>query len=271
MNKLTSKAIIYDSTCPMCTWYTGAFVNAGALDKKGRIAFSELDHSTLAQLDPNRARHEIPLLDRETGEIVYGMDSLTLILANMFPWSKGLITKTWFKNFFKPLYKFISYNRRVIAGTGDADVCWAPDFSLPWRLALIGFGYAYVMACVYLFAILVGINNIWPMYAGILCYFVLLTGINMGSQNTMQQKWDYMGHMATMGIIEGTLFMVTALIGHFTGYTALLFASHGAARLFTVTLHAKRVRVNHYNSLLSYAFAFGAIWMVVIIAILKTA
>src|ERR1043165_2648103 len=135
MKTLKSKTIIYDDTCPLCNAYTNAFVQSGALEKDGRACFSELDAEHMKQLDLNRARHEIPLMDNTTGEVLYGLDALTLVIANMFPFLKPIITKAWFRKLLSPLYKFISYNRRVIPGLvyGGVGFDCAPDFSLKWR------------------------------------------------------------------------------------------------------------------------------------------
>ena len=123
----------------MCTWYTGQFIKAGVLDS--RLPFSELNDTDKAQLDLNRSRHEIPLIDTQTGRVRYGLDALTFLLSNLFPWAKGLLNNSFFRQLLRPLYQFVSYNRRIIVpfispkGSFDA----APDFHAGWRIALISF------------------------------------------------------------------------------------------------------------------------------------
>src|SRR5262245_19304123 len=132
METLVSKTIIYDKTCPLCNLYTGAFVKCGVLNEQGRTSFTDADNATLGKLDPDRSRHEIPLVDKQTGEVLYGLDGLTVILSNIFPFTKSFITRKWFKAIFRPLYNFISYNRRVIAGSPHETEgkCYGPDFNL---------------------------------------------------------------------------------------------------------------------------------------------
>lgn len=134
-----TQTIIYDDTCPMCTWYTGQFVKAGVLDK--RLPFSQLSSDYKNQLDLNRSRHEIPLIDTQTGETRYGLDALTFLIGNLFPWAKGLLNNPFFKRLITPLYKFISYNRRIIVPSVSSKVGFdaAPDFHAGWRIALISF------------------------------------------------------------------------------------------------------------------------------------
>src|ERR1041385_568562 len=136
MKTIESKTIVYDNACPMCSWYTGLFVRSGALSKAGRLSFSQLDKETLACLDLKRSRHEIPLIDTLNGQVLYGLDGLLLIFSHLIPVLKPVFTSRLFRKAVKPLYLFISYNRRIIAGTyyGGVGVDCAPDFHLGWRL-----------------------------------------------------------------------------------------------------------------------------------------
>lgn len=135
----TNQTIIYDDTCPMCTWYTGQFEKAGVLEN--RLPFSQLNNKLKSQLDLNRARHEIPLIDIQTGKVHYGLDALTILLSRLFPWAKNLLNNTFFKRLLSPLYQFISYNRRIIVPSVAPKHCFdaAPDFHAGWRIALISF------------------------------------------------------------------------------------------------------------------------------------
>lgn len=268
MKTLKDKTLIYDNTCPMCDIYSHAFVSKGMLDKEGRKNFEELDTATLAKLDKDRARHEIPLVDNTTGEVLYGLDALTLIVANALPVFKPMITSGWFKKILTPLYKFISYNRRVIAGSfyGGVGFDCAPDFHLGWRLALIVAGIGYTALGIYLFSLIAGVANIVMMFGVVLMYFVLLVTTNLLYNRTFEEKIDYIGHLATLGVVESTLFVLTALIARVTGMPELLFAGQGAGRLLATYLHAKRVENNGYSYKLNYAFAFGAVALIVYLA-----
>lgn len=268
MKTLKDKTLIYDNTCPMCDIYSHAFVKKGMLDKEGRKNFEEIDTCTLAKLDKDRARHEIPLVDNKTGEVLYGLDGLTLIVANALPVFKPLITSSGFKKMLTPLYKFISYNRRVIAGSfyGGVGFNCAPDFHLGWRLALIVLGIGYTALGIYLFSLIAGVANIVMMFGVVLMYFLLLVTTNLFYNRTFKEKIDYIGHLATLGVVESTLFVFTALIARITGMPELLFAGQGAGRLLATYLHAKRVENNGYSFKLNYAFAFGAVALIIYLA-----
>jgi predicted DCC family thiol-disulfide oxidoreductase YuxK len=270
METLKNKTIIYDNACPLCDVYTGAFVKSGALDKEGRKAFNEVSAQTLQQLDLNRARHEIPLIDNQTGQVLYGLQGLLLIAGNLFPFAKPLLARPWFTKMLQPLYRFISYNRRVIAGSfyGGVGFDCAPDFNLKWRLVLIAAGIGYTGAGIYAFSLIAGVPNVLMMFVVVFLYFLLLVGTNLIYNKTFEEKVDYIGHLATLGVVESSLFVATALLARLTNLPELLFAGQGAGRLLATWLHAKRVQNNYYSYKLNYAFAIGAVALIVYLAII---
>ena len=140
MKALPQKTIIYDDNCPLCAAYTGAFVKFDLLEKEeGRLGFEHVPGEIFCQLDLDRARHEIPLLDRETGEVTYGKDALFQILGHRWPALKPVFSFAPFRLFIHLLYQLITYNRRVIAGSKAPEQGFdcAPDFNIFWRWAYI--------------------------------------------------------------------------------------------------------------------------------------
>ena len=168
MKTLENKALIYDSNCPLCCWYTDKFIQIGALEKSGRISFNELNQHQINSLDVHRSKHEIPLLDTNTGNVLYGIDGLAIILSNMFPFFKTILLNETAKKIVKPLYNFISYNRRIIVPSkieGFKTVDCAPDFHLGWRLSLIAF-------CLSIFYILMFSLHLRINFYGINLFFI---------------------------------------------------------------------------------------------------
>lgn len=79
--KSKNKTLVYDDDCPMCAWYTGAFVKTGLLDEEERKAFSCASPELLHSINWQRSKNEIPLLDTTTGKVLYGIDALLEILG----------------------------------------------------------------------------------------------------------------------------------------------------------------------------------------------
>lgn len=136
----TEKAIIYDDNCPMCRWYTTAFVNAELLTESNRISFSELATSPLVeQIELHRSKHEIPLVDLKGGKTIYGVDSLVHLLSPRVPVLGKLMEVSPIAYLIKKLYKFISYNRGIMAPSYPSYRKYdcTPDFHLGYRLLMI--------------------------------------------------------------------------------------------------------------------------------------
>lgn len=134
------KTLLYDDACPLCDWYSGAFVKTGLLDEEGRKAFSGLSPELLQCIDPKRGVNEIPLIDHETKEVLYGIDALVAIIGQRCPIVRVLGKKEMFKWPLKKVYNFISYNRKVIVArksVGGAIDC-TPDFNIFYRVLFMG-------------------------------------------------------------------------------------------------------------------------------------
>lgn len=136
----TQKAIIYDDSCPMCRWYTGEFVRLGFLKEEGRCSFSELSKSEwMDNIDMDRSRDEIPLVDLKGGATLYGIDSLSYLLGQRLPFIPKVLSYRPIRWFFTRFYKLISYNRREIAASPPSTkgIDCTPHFNLFYRLLYI--------------------------------------------------------------------------------------------------------------------------------------
>ena len=67
--KNKNKTLVYDDACPMCVWYTGAFVKTGLLEEAGRLPFSAASPELLGAINCERGKNEIPLLDTENNRV----------------------------------------------------------------------------------------------------------------------------------------------------------------------------------------------------------
>jgi len=71
--------LVYDDDCPFCCWYSRQFVRFGYLPENGRKAFSSLESSLFNQIDVEKSRNEIPLINTTTGKVVYGKETFHLL------------------------------------------------------------------------------------------------------------------------------------------------------------------------------------------------
>ncbi|MBL6446272.1 DUF393 domain-containing protein [Fulvivirga sp. 29W222] len=138
MKTLKNHTLIYDDECPMCKIYSGAFIRCGMLDNDGRISYDKLQETLELDLDLGKARNEITLINKENKQVLYGIDSLFMIIGHCFPVLNVLFKQDAFKAACRLLYRFISYNRNVIA-PGSSDNRCIPDFNFKYRWTYILF------------------------------------------------------------------------------------------------------------------------------------
>lgn len=211
-----NKALIYDDNCPLCKAYTNAFVQTGFLKKENRIAFSDLKMGEF-DIDWNRAKHEIPLIDKDTKKAVYGIDALTAVLQQKFGFLSFLMNIKTIHWFFKKLYKLISYNRRLIVADIGNTTCGfdcRPDFNLKYRLLLIGVLMTISSAMFFVTLSFYGL----PFYVS---GTVLITVIPFFLIPSAKHRLLDIGtHFSIITLIVAFLLLLTALIQRFffTGY-----------------------------------------------------
>jgi hypothetical protein len=190
--------IFYDDSCPMCKVYTKVFVASGALPANGRIGLAgaaELEPQWFSKLDLTRARHEIPLINRETGEIVYGTRAWGMLFAASVPALAGFFNHPLLHQALKPIYCLISYNRRSIAGCAPvAGFNCAPDVHVGWRLA-------YLTLTLGVWSLL-----LWPLWP-----VLLLQGL--GLTWAAAKGWDALGSMATACLVFALIWGLLSPLG----------------------------------------------------------
>ncbi|MEM9849765.1 MAG: DCC1-like thiol-disulfide oxidoreductase family protein [Bacteroidota bacterium] len=201
-----NKALIYDDNCPLCVWYTGLFVKAKLLEK--RIAFSEVSAKDLARIDAVRSKHEIPLLDLEGGETLYGLDSLVDVLNNKIPFLKTIMRIPFVKAFFYWLYQLISYNRRLIVGKKGCNNGFdcTPDFNLTFR------SYYLLISTSIALIIWTGFTKStdFPVRTIMISLLVIGSAIMLLTTTKLRLRYLYFGQYSTTFLI-GSLLLLPSL------------------------------------------------------------
>lgn len=200
-----NKVLIYDADCPMCRAYTKGLVVTGALSAEMRLPSTAItDQRLVDQLDPIRRRHEIPLLDLETGETHYGVDAILTVLATGWPRFVRFVRDTALFEIGRRFYAFISYNRRVMFPVEperwhimDLD----PDLHIGYRTVFLILLYT-VLAVGHLGA--VGHVALWAVLALVGQLGLALGYITRHSgTRTMANSFDYLGHLGVSILVGG--------------------------------------------------------------------
>ncbi|MBV8325107.1 hypothetical protein [Chryseobacterium sp.] len=243
MKTLKNHTLIYDDECPMCAMYSGGFIKSGMLDGQGREAFTEISVRNKSLIDFNRAKNEIALVDHNKNEVVYGLDSLLLIIGNSFPLlEKGARVKPFYW-FFKKLYSFVSYNRKqIIPSKKDyTEQSCVPDFNRKYRLVYIAFVAifsAYVLS-VFSGKPGVGLDRNFLRELAV-CLGQIFWQVIFLSTYLKHKAWDYVGNMMTVSLM-GTLLLIPALFTDFTPAFYIIY--FGFVVLIMFLEHMRRCRI----------------------------
>lgn len=253
--KPLSKAIIYDSSCPMCQAYTKGFVKWGILAPEHRISFCELEPDQAQRyMDLTRSKHEIPLVDLSGGKTLYGIEALSYLLSQRLPFIQTFLSCKPIHWFCQKLYSFISYNRRVITATTSENkgIDCKPDFHLSYRLLFIFFG------------ILIASLITWKLGSSTSAYSSSLSGYSMllicGSGWLIQmiaaisilkgqERIEYLGQLATLMLIGTWVLLPGLWIDSLTHHSSILWISVSVliSSILMHTEHIRRLRYLHLS------------------------
>lgn len=214
MKTLKNYLILFDEECPMCRMYTSTFVSTGLLDEDGRTAYQELPAQACPMVDRQRAVNEMALVNQETGEVTYGIESLFKIFALIMPFFAPLFRFKPFVWLMSKVYAFIAYNRRVIVPPAKGEnYQFQPTFKLHYRIAYLIFTW-FVMAYI-LCAYTVLMQGLLPKGHAYWEYFVcagliLFQGLVI-TLVSRDKIWGYLGNMMTISF-AGALLLLPALL-----------------------------------------------------------
>ncbi|HRI22330.1 MAG TPA: DCC1-like thiol-disulfide oxidoreductase family protein [Panacibacter sp.] len=238
------KALIYDDNCPLCNAYTKAFVKGGFLKPENRIAFSDVNIQQF-KIDWNRARHEIPLINMQTGEVKYGIDALIDILQQKFLFIKHVIKIKWLNWFLRKLYKLISYNRKIIVaarGQHVSSIDCTPDYSFFWRWALIILCYGLANFLLALSSVMIFKLyeiTLWPVPGIIWIIIATLPGIAASKKTAT----DIHAHASVILFIASALLLMVSLFVEYFHISYLLFS---VALVIIICLIIKQLTRRYY-------------------------
>src|SRR5690348_2405680 len=99
--------LIFDDNCPLCAWYSNLLVKFKLLPSTGRVPFTKAPEWLFTEVDLEKAKNKIPLIDTDTKKVFYGIDALVEILCQKLPFVKTVCKWPLVNWFLKKLYKFI--------------------------------------------------------------------------------------------------------------------------------------------------------------------
>ena len=248
-NPSLDKILIYDDECPLCQAYSGAFVSMGFLKSENRIAFRTLqDESFGGKMDPIIAKNEIPLVDANGGETIYGTDALIEILSSKWAFFRIFQTNGLLRSISKNAYSFISYNRKIIVPSAPkTGIDCSPSVNIPWRITFI------VLAFVGGNLLLQSSFKNFNLYGGWFILTSLFVVQCMLALLASRRKWlDYVGNLSLVWLIQG--FLLKMIMLSETWFEGMYVLAPG---LFIIVCfeHFRRAKM------LSYGPIIQALWL----------
>ena len=215
MKTLANHTLLYDEDCPLCNIYTAGFIKTKMLDGNGRKSFAKISNGELSFIEIERAKNEIALVDNHTNKVFYGIDSLLKVIGNSFPMIEKIGNYKVVNYLLAKLYKFISFNRKVIAPSATKSISdkeCVPTFNAKYRLFYIGFATLFTAIVLYYYSkIIVFLPNATFSRELLLALGQIGFQFLFIQKLSKQKQLTYMGNLVTVSII-GSLVLLTILL-----------------------------------------------------------
>lgn len=230
MKSLKNHLILFDAECPMCKLYTKGFTKVGMLDPTGAQPYQNMPQNVCPYVDQQRAVNEIALVDTETGQVTYGINSLFKVLANSIPFLGPLFSLKPFIWIMSKVYAFVSYNRKVIIPAEITKDSFAiqPTFKLRYRIAYLVF--TWFMASFILTHYAGLLKVLMPVGGAYREYFIcggqIVFQAIVVSTMEWDKKWEYLGNMMTISFAGSLLLLPALLMAKFLVLPALFYAAY---------------------------------------------
>jgi len=246
MKTLSGHKLLLDADCPMCRIYGKGFEKAAWVDKDTYSPYQYFDVSVGTIVDMDKARNEIALVDTQHNVVRYGIDAFKHILTNRFPALNPVLAWQPIDFFLRKLYKFISFNRKVIAPSEikEGERACMPDLNVKYRLLYVVF--VVIASSIVLYHFTKPINGLmhWQNHLGrefLICVGQIIWQLIFLKNILKEKQLDYIGNMMTVSMI-GTLLLLPMLLlkGMFPVFNLVYF---GGVVGFMLWEHIRRSRI----------------------------
>ena len=268
--------LLLDKNCPMCHIYGKCFEKMGLIDENTITYYQVVDEEVFDKIDPIKAKSEVAFFNDKTGETYYGVRAFLHILSHNNRFIK------WFLNtkimFFlaQKTYRFISYNRQVMAGKfiNPTERDCTPSYRLSYRLAYIILVAIITGIILNHFTFLVdnGQGKFYNPYTEFIVAFGQIAwqfaAIHLINK---KKRLDYLGNMSTVSLIGGLLliplFIFNAL-GDLNPTQLLLYFAIVVFSMFMMHLKRTKNLGLPFSMTLSWvAFRIVALGLIILLSI----
>lgn len=251
MKSLVNKLVIYDSNCKVCSSLKDVVVRLTSIPDANVKAFKDLDPPLSNQVDPERFKNVMALIDTAGGRTLYGAEGVAYIFSRQYKLADFLLRSKIIFQLFNFGYKTLAYNRYIVATPKSKFICDCfPDRVVKYRVSyiLVTSLIAVILTALFGIAFRRYISNDSPLNAAMQMLIMAGTGwvlqILLAIGVLKEKALDYIGHLGTI-MVAGVLVLIPAmLISALSAVTTpwipaiSLLISSG----YMLYLHIKRVR-----------------------------
>lgn len=270
MKTLNNHTLLYDEDCPMCNIYTSGFIKSKMLDSNGRKPFPRITATEQNYIDVERAKNEIALVDNLNQKVFYGIDGLLKVIGNSFPLVEKIGNFKPVNFILKKLYKFISYNRKVIAPSQKKmanEIECIPTFNTKYQLFYIGFATLFTVIVLYYYS-----KTIIFLPNATFSRELLLALGQIGFQYlfiqkiTKQNQLTYIGNLVTISIMGSLILLPILLLNSFFNLNDyFILAWFGLTVNFMIYEHYRRIKLLNFTKYLTLTWILYRIIALIII------
>ncbi|WP_405378020.1 hypothetical protein [Nonlabens sp. Asnod3-A02] len=229
---ISNHKLLIDKNCPMCNIYGSTFKKLNMVDQDTISPYQLVGQDLTATIDMHRAQNEVALHDTVTGTTIYGLDSMIELFSQGKSWIKKPLKFPFIYFPLKQLYKFITYNRKVIAGNKKSPVedrTCEPDFNYFYRTLFIFFTAIFtglvLNSYTYQITDYFGFQTPWYVEYMICFGQVVWQGV-MITLWSRKNSWDYLGNMSAVSTLGGILLLPILLLQQFIELHPFLYIGY---------------------------------------------
>ena len=226
---IANHKLLIDQNCPMCNIYGKTFKKFNMLDQESITPYQIVGEELTCTIDMHRAQNEVALHDTVTGKTMYGLDSMIEIFAQGKNWIKKPLQFPLIYLPLKQLYKFITYNRKVIAGNAPSpaeDRVCEPDFNYFYRTLFIVFTALFTGLVLnsYTSHITSYLGFTTPWFVEyIICFGQVVWQGTMILLWSRKNSWDYLGNMSAVSTLGGIILLPLLFLNSFFDFSGIVF------------------------------------------------
>ncbi len=214
---LTHKKLLIDKDCPLCNLYGNCFTKFKFVDNQTINYYQSIEEKYAQNIDMERAKNEIALYDIISKKSVYGLDALIDIIAHKNYWLKQVLQLPLIYHFLLYIYRFISYNRKVIYPSQEiaSERNCIPDLNIKYRWLYILFVAGFTGWVLNTFTLnlmfSLGLEHNWYRELLICLGQVIWQGVAV-SFIAPTKIHEYLGNMSSVSLMGGILLLPYLLL-----------------------------------------------------------